>query len=84
MQSIFEQIEWGTKREYVPTGPDDAHFTKDRMANSTLQPSGLGSQFLGLCHYAYGCNNLCRDHFALGRIMSHPAFIPNSPGEDGS
>ena len=36
MQSIFEQIEWGTKREYVPTGPDDAHFTKDRMANSTL------------------------------------------------
>ena len=43
----FNNVERGTKNECTLIGIDDIHYTKGCMANSILQPCGLGCQLLG-------------------------------------
>ena len=42
-------VEGGSESDCKPMGLDNVHHTKGHVANSKLQPYGLGCQLLGLC-----------------------------------
>ena len=68
----------------MPSGLGTAERHKWPMDNLSLGPCGLNCQQLGLHRYTCGGNNSVRGHLASGVIVSHPAPLACSLGEDDS
>ena len=69
---------------YTPSGLGAAQCLEHSMADLLLQPCGLGCQQLGPYHYACSAHHSVHGHFASNGIVSCPAPLPCSPGEDDS